>query len=254
LSFDFVYNSSMKVAIVSHRITDSLEGNLSKMESFIQQAVDSKANLILFSETATTGLANKDNPVHDILLGEEIPGKISKRFCQLAKENKIHIAFGLFEREEGKLFDTAILINNAGEIAIKYRRISKGWHWPNSDPNVYVDGCSLTSATLDIGKVCFLLCGDLFEEDLVQRVHDLHPDYLLFPFARTVEGSGTFQEIWDRDDLPGYKEQVKKIGATTFMAGYIYEEFIGGAMAINKSGEIIDALPLRQEGMLLIEV
>lgn len=244
----------MKIAIVSHRITNSVNDNLRKMEVFIDQAITSKANIILFSETATTGLANNDNPAHDLLLGEEIPGITTNHFCQLAIQGQIHIAFGLFEQENDKLFDTAILIAKTGEIALKYRRISKGWHWSNSDPVIYIDGASLTTATLDIGKVCFLLCGDLFEEDLVQRVHDLHPDYLLFPFARTVEGSGTVQEIWDRDDLPEYLEQVKKIGSTTFMAGYIDEEFVGGALAINKNGEILDTLPLKQEGMLLVEV
>ena len=244
----------MKIAIVSHRITNSVNDNLRKMEDFIDQAITSKTNMILFSETATTGLANNDNPTHDILLGEEIPGITTNRFRQLAINGQIHIAFGMFERENNKLFDTAILITKTGEIALKYRRISKGWHWANSDPIIYIDGASLTTATLEIGKVCFLLCGDLFEDDLVQRVHDLKPDYLLFPFARTIEGSGTVQEIWDRDDLPEYQKQVKKIGATTFMTGYIDEEFVGGAMAINKNGELIETLPLKQEGMLLVEV
>jgi predicted amidohydrolase len=244
----------MKVAVVSHRIVEKVEKNITTMTGYIQKAVQQKADLVLFSETATTGLCNNDIPDHDLPLGSEIPGDVTQHFSNLAKLGNIHIAFGLFEKSRNQLYDTAILLNPQGEISLKYRRISKGWHWPSSDPAVYKEGTEVSVANLDIGKVCFLLCGDLFDESLVQRVASLKPDLLLFPMARTIDDSPDPQDFWDKEELPAYQEQVRKIGSVTLMTGYLDKEYVGGATVFKANGEILAKLPIKEEGMFFADI
>jgi predicted amidohydrolase len=244
----------MKIAVVSHRITEKVTENIDTMTWYVKKAIQQKADLVLFSETATTGLCNNDKPEHDLPLGASIPGNMTQHFSDLARLGSIHIAFGLFEKIGNQLYDTAILLNRQGEIALKYRRISKGWHWPNSDPAVYRQGTEVTVANLDIGKVCFLLCGDLFDVDLVQQVASLKPDLLLFPMARTIDNSPDPQDFWDKEELPAYQEQVGKIGSVTLMTGYLDKEYVGGATVFNANGEIMTKLPIKTEGMLVVDL
>lgn len=244
----------MKVAVVSHRITDKVSENIITMTQYVKEAAAQKADLILFSETATTGLCNNDIPDHDLPLGASIPGNVTQYFGSLARFGNIHVAFGLFERSGEQLYDTAILLNRQGEIVLKYRRISKGWHWPNSDPSVYKEGTKVVIAYLDIGKVCFLLCGDLFDEDLVQQVASLKPDLLLFPMARTIDDSPDPQDFWDKEELPAYQEQVVKIGSVTLMTGYLDKEYVGGATIFKPNGEVLTKLPIKKEGLLIRDI
>ena len=244
----------MKVAVVSHRVTEIVEENVNTMTKYVKKAIQQKADLVLFSETATTGLCNIDKPAHDLPLGSSIPGNVTQHFSNLARLGNIHIAFGLFERIDNQLYDTAILLNRQGKIALKYQRISKGWHWPNSDPVVYREGIDIPLANLEIGKVCFLLCGDLFDESLVQRVASIIPDLLLFPMARTIDDSPDPLEFWDKEELPAYQEQVGKIGSVTLMTGYLDKEYVGGASVFGKNGEILAKLPIKEEGILFAEV
>jgi N-carbamoylputrescine amidase len=244
----------MKVAIISHRIKEKVTENIDIMTWYVQKAITEKADLVLFSETATTGLCNNDKPEHDLPLGANIPGNVTQHFSNLAILGNIHVAFGLFEKIGNQLYDTAVLLNRQGKIALKYRRISKGWHWPNSDPAVYREGTKVTVANLDIGKVCFLICGDLFDEDLVQQVVSLKPDLLLFPMARTIDDSPNPQDFWDKEELPAYQEQVRKIGSVTLMTGYVDKEYVGGATVFKANGEILAKLPIKEEGILFADL
>jgi predicted amidohydrolase len=244
----------MKIAVVSHKIVNSVQKNIETMINYVKKAIKIKVDLILFSETATTGLINNNIPEHDLQLGTEIPGPITEQFSLLAKNSNIYIALGLFEHESNRLFDTAILIDMNGDIALKYHRISTGWHWNNSDPEIYIDGKEVPITETDLGKLCFLICGDLFDDKSVKQVKNLHPDILLFPFARALESKTNTQEIWNREELPVYQNNIRKIGITTLMSGYIDDEYIGGASVILKNGDILDTLPLHQEGMLVINI
>jgi N-carbamoylputrescine amidase len=244
----------MKVAVVSHRITEKVTENINSMTWYVQKAITEKATLVLFSETATTGLCNNNKPEHDLPLGDNIPGNVTQHFSNLAILGNIHVAFGLFEKIGNQLYDTAVLLNRQGKIALKYRRISKGWHWPNSDPAVYREGTKVTVANLDIGKVCFLLCGDLFDEDLVHQVVSLKPDLLLFPMARTINDSPDPQDFWDKEELPAYQEQVRKIGSVILMTGYLDKEYVGGATVFTANGEILVKLPIKEEGILFADI
>ena len=47
-----------------------------------------------------------------------IPGPITDEICELAYTYKIYLALGLLEKAQGILYDSAILIDDRGNISI----------------------------------------------------------------------------------------------------------------------------------------
>ncbi len=247
----------MLIALCVPRITNDMDSNFSKVLRFIHEAGEKGANLVLFPEAVLTGLANNDNPVHDLPLGIEIPGNYTDTLCELATRYRLHIGIGVLERENNKLYDTAILIAPDKGIVLKYRRISPGWHGRNIDPEVYGHGKEVKKINTPLGSFAFLICGDLFDDRLVSEVKKLKPDWLLVPFARSFDDESYNQERWDVEEKPKYIKRVKMAGVTTLLVNYLAGEgdsSFGGAMVVSSDGEIIAEFPLGREGILFVKV
>lgn len=244
----------MKVALVVNKIGQDIEINIENIIAYINEAADKGADLILFPETAVTGIINNDNPEHDIKLGMSIPSKTIDLFCETAKKRKINVAIGIFELENGSLYDTAIFINRGGEIGLKYRRMSKGWHSPKSDMNFYKEGSEVGSYESDIGKVCFLICGDLYDQHFLEEVKRIKPDYFLYPYARCFYEGNIDNEKWEKEEMDDYINKIKETGATALMTNYLDEHYFGGAFVVTPEGKRLGSLGLGKEGILLVEV
>lgn len=248
----------MRIALVVHRVTPDTNANLISIIDSIHKCADKGVDLIIYSEAAITGLINNDDPAHDIHLGDPIPGKVTDTLAEIVRERKIHLAIGILEREGNKLYDSAILFAPNGKIAMKYHRINPQWHGREADPNVYCQGEELTKVSTDLGTFMFLICGDLFEDDLVVRVRKLKPDWLLVPFARCFD-DGTYDQVrWDREEKFQYIARVKIAETPTFMVNYLADKELdggsfGGAMAVSPTGEILGSLPIGKEGILYVE-
>lgn len=237
-----------------------VDANLAAMLSMANEAAHAGAELVLFPEAALTGLVNNDDPAHDLPFGQPIPGPITMRLAELASEQSVWLAVGLLEREDNKLYDSALLLAPDGEIALKYRRIHPGWHGPRAEPSVYCHGRELPKVETILGTLAFLICGDLFDDKLVQRAHSLAPDWLLFPFARAFDDDSHSQERWEQEEVPEYVQRVKMLGVTTLMTNYLGDRALrddnsfGGAMVVSGEGNVIASFPLGKEGMLLCTI
>ena len=191
----------MKVALVVPRVTADSASNLATVERMSQAAISSEANLILLPEAVLTGLVNNDDPSHDLQLGQTIPGPATERLGALCSRHGIWLGFGMLEREHDSLYDSAVLLGRDGSISLRYRRIQPQWHGRNADPDVYCHGSELGTADGPLGRIGFLLCGDLFDDAIVSRFVTLGADWLLFPFARCFADGGICQARWDTEEL-----------------------------------------------------
>ena len=106
----------MKVALAVIRVLPDRDANLAAILSMASEAADAGADLVVFPEAALTGLINNDDPIHDLPLGEPIPGPVTDVLGGLAQERCIWLAIGLLEREGGSLYDSAVLFRPDGEI------------------------------------------------------------------------------------------------------------------------------------------
>jgi len=216
--------------------------------------------MILFSEAALTGLINNDDPSHDLPLGQAIPGPATDNLSSFCRCHGVWMAIGMLEREDGRLFDSAVLLDPRGTVCLKYRRNQPQWHGRNADPTVYCQGTEIPMINTPFGSLAFLVCGDVFDDEIVARFRNLQPDWLLFPFARCFSDGSCDEDRWDREELSQYLNRVKLTGTPALMTNYLGDRSLsqdssfGGAFFVSREGELLGRLPLGEEGMLIIDM
>jgi len=250
----------LKVALAINYVQSDNCANLDGIVELIEQATANGVELILFPEMAVTGFTTNDVPSHDFPMATTIPGPITDHLGELAKKHGVWIAIGLLEKDVDVLYDTAILIDPNAEILLKYRRVQPNWHGRNADPAVYKQGTDFPKVLTPFGTVMFLICGDLWDDTIVQRVNEENPDLLLYPFARTFGGPWD-QQKWDDAELEDYAARVKMVGCTALMVNYVSDEnqgwqssYFGGAWIINADGNVLQSHRLGTSGLLLAKI
>jgi predicted amidohydrolase len=248
----------MKAALIVHRAVGDRNTNLHTIVRQAQAAANAGADLVLFSEAALTGFVNNGDPAHDLPLGEPIPGPATNTLAQVARSRHIWVGLGLYERAGDHLYDAAVLLAPDGTVRLKYRRNDPRWHMPHVDPAVYRQGVDVPVAETPFGTCAFLLCGDLFNEALVQRVRQRRLNWLLFPFARRFDSEVADAAQWEQEGLAHYACQAARIGATTLMVNYLADSPATGgcfgAAAVSRDGTVLSSQPPGGSGMLLCDL
>jgi len=99
--------------------------NLSIIEALAKRAKQSGADVISFHEMSVTAYTfTKNLSLLDITaLAEEVPhGKSTQELIRISKAVNISILAGLVEKQNGKIYNTYICVNNKGVLA-KYRKL-----------------------------------------------------------------------------------------------------------------------------------
>ncbi|HLA38438.1 MAG TPA: carbon-nitrogen hydrolase family protein [Candidatus Glassbacteria bacterium] len=170
----------VKVAIAQTRCTDSdLNGNLEKIAEKVEKAAAEGAKMVFFPETADLGWVNPD--AHR-LAGPVPGGGASDRICNLARQHEIWIGVGLCEKDGDKLYDTAILVNPQGEIALKHRKINL-LAWLMDPPYTPGRPEDIKAVATPFGRVGVLICADSFEDELLENMRVQKPDLVFIPYG-----------------------------------------------------------------------
>jgi predicted amidohydrolase len=250
----------MRAALVVDRVRATVGGNLAAVEAACASAAARGAGLVLFPEAALTGLINNDDPEHDLRLGRSLTGPDVARIAGAARRAGCHVAFGLLEREGTSLYDSAVLIDSAGEVALHYRRMQTQWHGPTADPSVYRQGDAQRVAETPFGRVGFLICGDLFDDGVVGRLRGVGPALVLVPMSRSFTGGGFDQARWDREEEAAYVARAAMLGCTVLIVNQLESEAstqspaFGGAWVIGPRGDVLARRPLGEVGALVVDV
>ena len=93
---------------------------------------------------------------------EPIPGPRSDILCQTAREKNIYICAGLTEKDGDRAFNTAVLINNDGELILKYRKINV----LDVGQEFYDIGRTLSVVETPLGVVGVDICSDNYRDSL----------------------------------------------------------------------------------------
>jgi predicted amidohydrolase len=250
----------MRAALAVNKVGRDVEVNLTTIVGMAEEAAHSGAQLVVFPEAALTGLINNDDPTHDLPFGQTIPGPATDVLSRATREHDLWLAIGLLELDGDRLFDSAVLLGPDGQIALKYRRNQPQWHGKDADPMVYCQGSEVPKADTPLGRFTILICGDLFDDAIVQKARSLQPDWVLLPFARSFGDRSVDQARWDREEVPEYTKRATMTGATCLMVNYLggkdleEDATFGGAMVVSTRGEIIDRLPLGETGLLMVDL
>ncbi len=129
--------------------------NLKKMEEMTAQAAKEGADVICFPELSYTGYFVRKERLEEI--AEEDGGYFTTRLAELAAEYGIGILGGFAERADGKLYNTAILVDRSGRTAAKARKV----HLWKSEKKRFDAGEGYPVFDTEFGRVAIIICYDL---------------------------------------------------------------------------------------------
>ena len=145
------------------------EHNLAQAEKWMRLAAARGAKLLCTPEAALQGYPRVSEEMcapgvsHDDLrivaerarilgVAETIPGPATDRIAALARELRVWIVFGMDENRAGKLFNTAVLMDPAGEIVGTYSKVHLQ-NWMLASGVNHGDGFPVWEVAIDGVKV-----------------------------------------------------------------------------------------------------
>jgi predicted amidohydrolase len=250
-------SSGPRVAMCQIFILDGdRSGNFVRIENAIAEAKSKDAELICFPEASMLGWLNSDAYTRACT----IPGPDSDQLCGLAKKFGVHLCIGIEEFDSGRLFNSAILIDDKGQILLKHRQVNVP---PKlmSPPYSAGNESDIAITNTKFGKIALLICADTHREDILDRRAALKPDILLVPYGYAEE-----EQKW-----PAHGEEfhnavinaAKRTGAMVIgtnpvgrisrgpWSGRVYG---GHSVAVDKTGNIIDTAKDRDRDVKIVPI
>jgi len=180
-------NKKVRVALVQMACIDKPDQNVKKALERIGKAAKAGAQIVCLQELFRSRYFCQSEDDAQFELAESIPGPTSKALAKAAAQHKIALVGSIFERRaQGLYHNTAVIFNERGEMAGKYRKM----HIPD-DPRYY-EKFFFTPGDAEPGffatataaaKIGTLICWDrransfLSDRDwLAQRRRQRHPD------------------------------------------------------------------------------
>lgn len=171
--------------------------NRKAIEPLVREAARNGAKIVVLPETAITAYMSHDirltwqvdrRRLSDGLQGvspkdfaETVPGDSTTEFGKLAKELGIYLTVPLaeFDPKLKKYFNTLVLVDPAGKIALHYRKLNpwpwaeRGWASPGDRGHQFLD--------TPYGRLGLLICYDINFEP--PKLKENRVDHLLYSIA-----------------------------------------------------------------------
>ncbi len=186
----------LKVGLVQQSNRSDTESNISKLEKNIRICASKGAQLVVLQELHNSLYFCQTENTQLFDWAETIPGPSTNRFGLLAKELGIILVLSLFEKRAAGLYhNTAVVIEQDGTIAGKYRKM----HIPD-DP-AYYEKFYFTPGDLgfhpistSVGKLGVLVCWDQWYPEAARLMALNGADLLIYPTAIGWESSDASDE------------------------------------------------------------
>lgn len=178
------------VALVQMRSSENKEENLKASVDFISRAADRKASLICFPEFQMAFSPLKQSP-KDLAnnVAEYIDGgNFVSTLCRSAKKNKIGVIATVYERNknknEFKVYDTAVIINNKGQVTSVYRKLHlyNALGFRESDKLIQGNVIEKPVST-SVGNIGLMICYDIRFPEMSRILTVNGADILVVPSA-----------------------------------------------------------------------
>jgi len=166
------------------------EESLSQFLAVTERAVP-KADVILLPEAVTQFATGKSY----LEAAEPLPGPATDKLGQLARDRNAYVVAGVIEREGGAIYNTAVLIDRAGKLVGKYRKV----HLPRGEVEGGITpGNDYPVFRTDFGTVGMMVCYDVFFADPARALTLKGSELILMPIEGGVEPLGRARAIENR--------------------------------------------------------
>jgi predicted amidohydrolase len=156
----------------------TVSSNRRRMAELVEAAAGQGSDLVLLPECAL----NHGTDLHGYEASEPVPGgPTCELMAQAAREHQINVCLNLYERENGLVFNTAVLIDRNGELAGRYRKVHP--YWPEEVWDGVSPGSDLPVFSLDVGSVGVMTCYDSWYPEVSRLLALRGAEIILFPSA-----------------------------------------------------------------------
>jgi len=176
---------NIKIATVQFAMGKIASDNEVNVIKHIHDAASQGADLILLPELHNHAYFCQSTDAQYFALAEAIPGRTTAKLGELAKQLNVVIVCSIFEkRAAGVYHNTAVVIENNGEIAGIYRKM----HIPD-DPGYYEKyyftpgDIGFSPIQTSLGKLGVLVCWDQWFPEAARIMALSGAEILLFPTA-----------------------------------------------------------------------
>ena len=126
------------------------EANLNRAAHLVAQAAADGAQLCILPECMDLGWGTPEA----LQLAQPLPGAVSQRLCQIARENGVWLVSGLTEKAGDRVYNAAVPISDQGEILLHHRKINV----LTGVEDVYAIGDRLAVADTPFGRIGIDIC------------------------------------------------------------------------------------------------
>ncbi len=160
------------------RAGELLEQNVARACRLLSQAGQAGCDIVCYPEDLQ-GIAHYgyylDDPELFSGFVEPIPGPTTERLAAVARQYRMNIVFGLFERDGERIYNAAVLLGRDGRLLGKYHKV----HLPAVETWTETPGDGFPVFETDCGTIGMMICYDiLFPE--AARCLTLNGAQLLF--------------------------------------------------------------------------
>lgn len=242
-----------RTALVQMKSSVNKEQNLAYSLELINEAAKDKARLICFPEfqMAYSPPEQKPEALHKI--AEKIKGNFVSTLSYSAKQNKINVIATIYEiintnKQNHKVFDTAIIINDLGKLKSVYRKIHLYDALGFKESKKLVAGSIIERPTrTSVGNLGLLICYDMrFPE--ISRILTVNGASILASPSAWVAGFMK-QEHWEIM----VKARAIENGVYVIAPNQVGNIYCGHSMVIDPFGSTLVDMGNR-EGIEIIDI
>ncbi len=237
----------MRLALIPLRtLPRQWEANFKEVQRRLEEALRHHPHLVCFPECTLTGYLYEEQDVQRF--AEPIPGPTTERMAVLARRSGVSLAFGMLEATPAGVYDSALLVDANGHILLHHRKIE--------EQPPFQCGRAVSSARTPFGHLALLICGDLFNPEVIAQLPS-NLDLLLVPMARSFDGRSPDPQRWLGEERAAYLQAAQASGVTTALVNALEvegeERSFGGALVVGPQGEVLAEAPHGSDSLLVWE-
>lgn len=174
-----------KIACCQMNVIDDKQTNINHALELIEEAASNNAKLITLPEMFNTPYTNAKFIEN---AEEEENSYTLEKMCEVAKDNNIFLQAGSIpERDEGKIYNTAYLIDDNGKIISKHRKAhlfdinTPSMKFTESD--TLSAGNKVTTVKTSFATISLAICYDIRFNEFWNIMNQKRSDIILLPGA-----------------------------------------------------------------------
>ncbi len=233
--------------------------NLDHAAKLVRAAADQGAEMVVLPEACTLGWTDTSARTE----ADRIPDGVSfRRLCEIAEASRVFLCAGMIELEGAHIFNTAVLVDPAGRLLLRHRKINE----LELGHDFYGLGNQLQVVQTPFGWIGVHICADAFADGQVlsRALGYMGADVILSPSSWAVpidhdQAKDPYGKLWLDSYGPVARDfrvwiaGVSNVGpiVTGPWAG---RKCIGCSLVMNPKAEPVLRGPYGEEAILICDV